>query len=74
MLADYDKIPVVEEYLNAIADGSLFTACLDPVDVEPKHRLTTGPLRLEIGNPFHRPPNSDTSYPVVPGSYMDMDG
>ena len=74
MIADYENFPILEEYLGALAEGKISTCHFDPVDTSPGRRLTSGPLKMEIGNPFHRPITSGNQFPVVPGSYMDMDG
>ena len=74
MLADFEKIPLIEEYLSLIADGKLATCSFEPGDTTPDNRLITGNLKMEIGNPFYRPLNTRTSFPMVPGNFMDLDG
>lgn len=74
MLSDFEKFPLIEEYLRNIAEGQLYTGNFDALDTAPKRRLTTRPLKMEVGNPFQRPLNSGNDFPLVPGSYMDMDG
>lgn len=44
MLADFEKIGLVEEYLAAIAAGNVFTTFFDPMDISPERRIQTGPL------------------------------
>lgn len=55
MLADFEKIEQVEEYLAAIATGKIFTTFFDPMDISPERRIQTGPLSQALGNPFPRP-------------------
>ena len=74
MLGDFEKFPLVEEYLLAIAEGQLYTASFEAVDTGAKNRFTTGMLKMEIGNPFHRPITSGNTFPVVSGNYTDIDG
>lgn len=62
----------MKEYLTAIAEKRLFTACFDPVDSAADKRIKVGDLTPELGNPFQRP--AGNGFNVFSGAYLDADG
>lgn len=72
-MSDFEKIGLVEEYLQGISEGLFNTAYFASLDAVPQRRLTSGPLNPEVGNPFPRPPTV-TNFEMFPGHYQDTEG
>ena len=73
MLADFEKIPLVEEYLEKVGNGVIYTSFFESADISPDRRVKTGPLTEALGNPFPRP-STLVRYETFPGNYLDADG